>query len=414
MTAEIGILNKTAVVLAGDSAVTIGDGKKVYNTANKIFQLTSKGTVGIMIYNQANWMGIPLETIVKSYNKVAGEIQFSTLEEYRDSFIDFIKTNIFKFVSSKSQEDIVNYKCFEIIQSLAETGIEILEDEIKDGKTAKPIDDAAEALEISKRIQGFAKVLSNNLQKDKSKLTEFEGYKINDFKKKYATKINEIADGFAKQQKLTFAPGFKSHFIKIVYLDIVQKISNHEDYCGIVIAGFGEDEIFPKILDFKLAELFENRLRIHVNEPSEIDDNKVAIIRPFAQRDMVDTFMQGIEPNLLERIRSYIQTEFRKIELEISTKWKVDSKELKSILEKSFKTIAKRTFDYRHKKHVDPVVTTVSYLNKEGLIELAESLVNITSLKRKTSSDVETVGGPVDIALITKGDGFKWIKCKSL
>ena len=71
-------------------------------------------------------------------------------------------------------------------------------------------------------------------------------------------------------------------------------------------------------------------------------------------------------------------------------------------------------FDYRNKKHVDPVVTTVSYLNKEGLIELAESLVNITSLKRKTSSDIETVGGPVDIALITKGDGFKWIKCKSL
>lgn len=414
MTAEIGILNKTAIVLAGDSAVTIGDGKKVYNTANKIFQLTNKGTVGIMIYNQANWMGIPLETIVKSYNKAIGEKQFPTLEGYRDSFIDFIKKNIFKYVSAKAQEAIINHKCFETIQSLAETGVEILQDEINGGKVAKPIDDATEALEISKRIILLAKALSNDLQKSKDRLIEFKNYKLSDFKKKYSTIIGDIADGFAKQEKLTFDISFKTNFIKLIYFDIVQKIDPHEDYSGIVIAGFGEDEIFPKILDFKLGELFENRLRIEINDVSEIDDNKVAIIRPYAQRDMVDTFMQGIEPSLLLKVQSFIGTEFKKIETEILKKWKVDSKELKIILENSFKTIGKKVIEYRNKKHVDPIVTTVSYLNKEGLIELAESLVNITSLKRKTSSDIETVGGPVDIALITKGDGFRWIKSKSI
>ena len=46
---------------------------------------------------------------------------------------------------------------------------------------------------------------------------------------------------------------------------------------------------------------------------------------------------------------------------------------------------------------------------------MAESLVNITSIKRKfTSSDSsdESVGGPVDVAVVTKGDGFIWIKRK--
>lgn len=41
MTTEIGILNKSAVVLAADSAVTIYSGvqnaQKVFNTANKLF-----------------------------------------------------------------------------------------------------------------------------------------------------------------------------------------------------------------------------------------------------------------------------------------------------------------------------------------------------------------------------------------
>jgi hypothetical protein len=43
---------------------------------------------------------------------------------------------------------------------------------------------------------------------------------------------------------------------------------------------------------------------------------------------------------------------------------------------------------------------------------MAESLVNLTSFKRKFSRDAETVGGPIDVAVISKADGFVWIKRK--
>jgi ATP-dependent protease HslVU (ClpYQ) peptidase subunit len=107
MTAEIGIMNKTAIVLAGDSAVTIGDGKKVYNTANKIFQLCSRGTVGIMVYNNANWMGIPLETIIKSYSNEFGNSTLPNLEDYKKSFIDFLKSKFYKYVTPKAKEKLL-------------------------------------------------------------------------------------------------------------------------------------------------------------------------------------------------------------------------------------------------------------------------------------------------------------------
>lgn len=48
----------------------------------------------------------------------------------------------------------------------------------------------------------------------------------------------------------------------------------------------------------------------------------------------------------------------------------------------------------------------------EELSNLCESLIKITSLKRKVQSDLETVGGDVDVAIITKGDGFIWTKRK--
>ena len=49
---------------------------------------------------------------------------------------------------------------------------------------------------------------------------------------------------------------------------------------------------------------------------------------------------------------------------------------------------------------------------KEELVNLSESLINTTSLKVKVQDNLETVGGDVDVAIITKGDGFVWTKRK--
>ena len=43
---------------------------------------------------------------------------------------------------------------------------------------------------------------------------------------------------------------------------------------------------------------------------------------------------------------------------------------------------------------------------------MAETFVNLTSFKRRVTQDTESVGGPVDVAIITKGDGFVWMKRK--
>ena len=65
-------------------------------------------------------------------------------------------------------------------------------------------------------------------------------------------------------------------------------------------------------------------------------------------------------------------------------------------------------------KHISPVLNAVGSLSKEDLAELAESLINLTYLKRRISfqEEEESVGGPIDVAIITKGDGFIWVKRK--
>ncbi len=72
----------------------------------------------------------------------------------------------------------------------------------------------------------------------------------------------------------------------------------------------------------------------------------------------------------------------------------------------------KKLQDYRQAYHISPITNAVSFLPKDELAAMAESLINLISFKRKISLDAETVGGPIDVVVISKGDGFIWIKRK--
>ena len=88
------------------------------------------------------------------------------------------------------------------------------------------------------------------------------------------------------------------------------------------------------------------------------------------------------------------------------------SKKLKEIGISILADFNKKLQDYRRTYHINPIINAVSFLPKDELAAMAESLVNLTSFKRKISLDAETVGGPIDVVVISKGDGFIWIKRK--
>ena len=72
MTALVGVLNKHAVAIAADSAVTMGNTHKVVNSANKIFTLSKFHPVAVMVFNNAAFMGVPWDIIIKEYRKELG------------------------------------------------------------------------------------------------------------------------------------------------------------------------------------------------------------------------------------------------------------------------------------------------------------------------------------------------------
>ena len=67
---------------------------------------------------------------------------------------------------------------------------------------------------------------------------------------------------------------------------------------------------------------------------------------------------------------------------------------------------------YTQETFVDGIIDAVDSFNIEDMITMAESLISITNLQRHFTSSEESVGGPVDVAVITKSEGFIWVNHK--
>ncbi len=92
MTAEIAILNRTAVALAADSIVTLSssNGSKTYDSAEKIFELSHHQPIGLMIYNNAEFVNAPLEIIARRFRETLTTEQFSELVQVWPEFENFL------------------------------------------------------------------------------------------------------------------------------------------------------------------------------------------------------------------------------------------------------------------------------------------------------------------------------------
>lgn len=416
MSAEISIMNKEAIALAADSAVTMESKQlgqiqqKIFTSANKLFTLSKYHPVGIMIYGNAIFMGIPWETIIKIFRTKLKKHKFDSLEEYADEFINFldhdnelIPDNIqHNYLTSilRVYFDFIKKGINEKIEQFFHEKGKIDEDEIEN-ITIEEINKHLKIWDSADIIPSLDKKFVEEILKKNKKLIGkfikeiFENLKID---KKLEENLRKIAASlFCKFPK---------------YIDSL--------YSGVVIAGFGEKETFPSLKSFMIEGIVNNRLKYRLHQHTIINFDEPVSINAFAQREMVVTFMEGIDPYYEHNQQLYLEDILNKsIDSVINTLDKYNTSEKKEIQNKMNvikSTIHKDFIDkfklYKKEVHIDPIVNVVSNLPKEELAIMAEVLVNITSFKRKFALGSETVGGPIDVAVISKGDGFVWIKRK--
>jgi hypothetical protein len=417
MTAEIVIMNREAVAIAADSAVSLMTGpgdqpQKIFTSANKIFDLTRNHAACIMIFNNATFMGIPWQTIISLYRATLPEQPFDQLRDYAEHFIRFLTDEEGLIPDAIQQRFFVDgvYRAFLFIryliqqnasQVLAEKG-QITEGEIQ-GITASVIGDLFGKLSAAPYSPTLDEAYAKEL---------FEAY--GEGIVKAATEVFE---------RIPLTQDLAQKLSQIAVLFFVRSLEGFaplaRDFSGVVITGFGERDLFPAMRAYLVEGKIRKRLKHAQVEENMVGFENGAIIVPFAQREMVDIFMSGMDPRFAGEFIAGLSKTFQEYPgAIIDSIGKLTGDEKKDLKEKFGETskeivlqIENQLNSYRS-FNFTPIVNVVAALPKSDLASMAESLVNLTSLKRRVSLQAETVGGPVDVAVISRGDGFVWIKRK--
>lgn len=417
MTSEILILNREAVALAADSAVTL-TGEKIFSSANKIFRLRSDLPVGLMIYNRADFLGIPWETVIGLYRKNDGCAVSPNLGDYGDRFIEFL--------SSLVTADIeINYIQQQIVSVLGDIYHEI-------AYTLEYIERNYPLGEEEKKeiVQNTIDRHHNLWESDAIMISSIEDKDIQYLIENYSDYVNESIEFFYDELPTTPELREKLKEIAINILIKFPKYFPHPSASGLVIAGFGDDQIYPSFCSYLIVGCLNGKLVCIPQQADGIDQQKRSGVIPFAQHEMVYAFMEGIDPTYLSNLTQFHNNMFLKFPeivynlvkqklLEEKIVSDIDPKIEAKILERlrevgqeEYESTEESFRQYRHTYHSSRVMSVVSHLPKDELAAMAETLINLTSFKRKVTMDAQTVGGPIDVAVISKKDGFVWVKRK--
>jgi hypothetical protein len=400
MTAEIAVANKWAVALAADSKVTVTGGKqsKTYDTVNKLFTLSKHSPVAIMIYGNAEFMEYPWETIIKMYRGQKGRNSHNTVSEWSKDFFTYLR--VFGTLSPRDKLMNLYHVCESSFRQVIQHAEELCQSSDIAWGSPESIETLKEVLDT--QSGGFDG-------------TWLVGKQQTDFIAKFGDFVDKVTEKIFDDYKDAELSKLAEKFISAA---IFAK-SGSPNSTGVVIAGFGDQEIFPTILDFEVDGYLGSRLKLFLKKENDVRRQMTGVVRAFAQHDMVQRFMNGVDGDYATLVMTAFHETLEESCLDVLDLFgtaKNKSATIKAKIEGAVSATMKEFWQeiqqFSKDQFADPVLSMVAILPKDELANLAESLVSLTSLKRRVSSDAETVGGPIDVALISKGDGFVWIKRK--
>jgi hypothetical protein len=164
-----------------------------------------------------------------------------------------------------------------------------------------------------------------------------------------------------------------------------------------VFAGYGSQQVFPSCQTWIISGRLEGGVRAAVVNNQSVSPLLPAVILPIAQQDLIKAFMEGINPGMRDMMDVVIENLVNRLALNPAGR-----QELVDL-------IADRLNEMRT-TNSKPVLDGVSYLSAYDLANLAHSLVAYTAMHNRVSLTPDTVGGPFDVALVSRADGFVWIE----
>lgn len=356
--------------------------------------------VGIMVFGNAEFMRYPWETIVKMYRSQNGAKSHQTIQQWGADFVSYVSRfgNIDEHEREMNVESVVDSVFMELLGDVLAKAMA--------GRISHNSD------EFKQLLKDHLEVLTENIDQKPF----FSNVYMSSFKVLYGDAIDGIVN--------KYLGGVNDKSIKALADEYIYKFITHSSFSpfssGVVIAGFGDADIFPALVHYETDGYLGKNNKLKLESSVIITRDNSSCIMPFAQHEMVQRFMDGIDPTYSEFLHTGVHKIMTESCLSVLEKYGTDEHKnnskvkdaIVSAVSKSLNTRNAECHRFQQKYYSSPIINMVSLLPKDELPNLVESLVALTSLKRHVSHDEETVGGPIDVALISKSDGFIWINRK--
>jgi hypothetical protein len=408
MTAEIAILNKSAVALATDSAVTISAGtdhQKIFDSADKLFDLCKSTPVGLMIYNNMQFTGIPLSILISEYRKK--NTVLDTIEMISNDFLNFLNETGMNAqnTGSDSVKETLEYVYAMIFERINR---KMEEHFSASNVVARNLDEVYSEIKdnaISAIFFGLSRCQNSLFSGDSDNLLSDENKES----------IKSICQERWGSNDLTKYP----KLVDLSNLAIVKDFVTGRQ-TGLVFAGYGSEEIFPTLVSFEIDGVFFGLVKYRKTNNVDIDRNgERSRVLPFAQKEMVERFLYGLDADIERKIVLFCKNTVPEIGNQLLNNLDATDDVLKSLSNSLISAqdafvnnLASEGLEGIRTESKSAIEDMVEFMPKPEMASMAEALVNLTSIKRRVTRGVETVGGPIDVAIISKTDGFIWVKRK--
>lgn len=180
---------------------------------------------------------------------------------------------------------------------------------------------------------------------------------------------------------------------------------------GAVFAGYGANQLLPAITTYRIDTPLENGVphpELQTDQTGAIENPKRSCLVTFGTPDPMDTMLTRISIDLYnDTIEKYIRDAVMGELLDNDT----IRNQADTLATNIVRHVEQRTETYIVRQ-IQRISEAVATLSTGALAHVAESLVNFAAIHQQIRTNHITVASPVDVAVITRGDGFTWAKCK--
>lgn len=372
MTSGVVIFKKELITVAIDKVTTIGQTVTIDDT-DKIFSIHNDLPIVIIIYGLSTVEDVPIETLIADFKK---EIKIADIITIND-----LKEKLLNFISKRAP--IHDFK------NDIEFNLEVFKKDI-----GVILDDMSKS-----EFDEFIDVYSN--------------FKIFD----YIRNLDEYEDYDNTFKRLVLPNMPNNSWLALKNFFFMELF----DTTGIIIAGYNLEDNFPSYIQFEILANTSSGVEITF-EKSEFnfDENKII---PIAQSDVINSFLKGQHEDVEDITKYYfeifLKNYLNSIKLDILSVEGIDESALSKINKifdiyseysnNDISDVLKLISNFKENMALK-TTDALDFLTKERLAEMAETLVNLTALKREASYDLNTVGGDIDVVLISKFENITWLK----